>query len=53
MSRFIKVKCKCGNEQILPEKANMMVKCTVCGATLAKPTGGKAEIIPEIIKVYD
>ena len=53
MSRFLKVKCKCGNEQTIPEKANMKITCTVCGKTLANPTGGKADVIGEIIKVYD
>ena len=42
---FIKVKCQdCGNEQILFSKASSVVKCLVCGATLATTTGGKAEI---------
>ena len=48
---FIKVKCQdCGNEQILFSKASSVVKCLVCGATLSKTTGGKAQIRGEIIE---
>jgi small subunit ribosomal protein S27e len=44
-SRFLKVKCKkCRNEQIVFDKAAMVVKCLVCGAVLAEPTGGLAII---------
>ena len=53
MSKFIKVKCKCGNEQIMPETANSIINCTVCNEKLATPTGGKAQINAEILKVYE
>ncbi len=50
---FVKVKCPdCGNEQIIFIRASTVVKCNVCGATLAIPTGGKAEIRGEIVEVY-
>ena len=50
---FIKVKCPdCGNEQMVYSKASTVVRCHVCGATLALPTGGKAEIKGEIVEVY-
>ena len=43
--KFIKVKCPdCGNEQAIFERAATVVKCTVCGAVLAEPGGGKAAI---------
>jgi small subunit ribosomal protein S27e len=52
MTKFIKVKCaKCKNEQVIFEKATTVVKCLVCGETLSKPTGGKAEITAEVIEV--
>ena len=42
-SGFVKVKCPdCGNEQPVFTKANTVVLCSVCTATLATPTGGKA-----------
>lgn len=51
---FVKVKCSdCGNEQMIYGRASTVVKCTVCGATLAKPTGGKALIRGEIVGVYE
>ena len=52
--RFVKIRCpKCGNEQITFEKASIVVKCLVCGETLAVPTGGKAKILGEIIEYYE
>ena len=40
---YLKVKCPdCGNEQPVFSKANVVVPCSVCTATLATPTGGKA-----------
>jgi len=49
-SRFVRVKCPdCGNEQIIFDHASSSVKCNVCGAVLAEPTGGKAAIKGEVI----
>ncbi len=49
--KFIKVKCPdCGNEQIIFDRAATVVKCTVCGAVLAEPKGGKASINGEIME---
>ena len=46
-SRFLRVKCEdCGNEQIVFDRAASTVLCQVCGATVAKPTGGKAVVTP-------
>ena len=50
-SKFIKVRCKCKNEQIIFEKASSEVKCLVCGEILAKPTGGKAKIRSRVEEV--
>jgi small subunit ribosomal protein S27e len=53
-SRFLKVKCKkCRNEQIIFSKASTEVKCLVCESVLAKPTGGHAEILMNVIEVLD
>ncbi len=53
-SRFLKVVCsKCKNEQIIFNKAAMLVKCLVCGNILAEPTGGKAKIKAKVIQVFD
>ncbi|MCS7096263.1 MAG: 30S ribosomal protein S27e [Candidatus Bathyarchaeota archaeon] len=51
-SRFLRIKClKCGNEQIIFSHATNMVNCNVCGAELAVPSGGKADIKGEVIEV--
>ncbi len=51
-SKFLIVKCKvCGNEQIVFSHATYPARCVMCGAQLVKPTGGKAEILGEIVKI--
>lgn len=40
-SKFIKVKCECGNEQIIFKNATSEVKCLVSSDVLATPAGGK------------
>ena len=53
-SRFLKVKCKkCRNEQIVFNRDSMEVKCLVCESVLAKPTGGQAEILTNVLEVLD
>lgn len=53
-SKFLRVKCAdCENEQIIFGSASSVVECTVCGRTLAEPTGGKANIKTAIIEVLD
>ncbi|MCD6274742.1 MAG: 30S ribosomal protein S27e [Candidatus Aenigmarchaeota archaeon] len=52
LSKFLKVRCSCGNEQIVFNKASTAVKCLKCKKLLAKPTGGKAEILAEVIESY-
>ena len=49
--KFLRVKCeKCKNEQAIFEKATAEVKCLVCGEGLARPTGGKAEILAKVVR---
>jgi len=51
-SRFLRVKCpSCGNEQIVFDHATFPVKCFVCNSLLTVPTGGKAKILGEIVRV--
>src|SRR5205823_5197931 len=53
-SQFLRVKCEdCGNVQIVFDRAASVVLCPVCGATVAKPTGGKAAIRGEILGVLE
>ncbi|MEM1606729.1 MAG: 30S ribosomal protein S27e [Candidatus Bathyarchaeia archaeon] len=53
-SSFIQVKCaECGNEQITFSHASSIVRCNICGAILAEPTGGKANIKGEITAKFE
>ena len=53
-SKFLEVECKdCGNKQLIFNKASTTVLCQVCGATLAVPTGGKAQIKATITGVLE
>ena len=53
-SSFLLVRCPdCGNEQVTFSHVALAVTCRVCGRLLAKPTGGKAEISAQVLKVLD
>ena len=53
-SRFILVRCPdCGNEQVVFSHASLTVECIMCGRVLAKPSGGKARIEGEPVKILD
>lgn len=52
-SKFLKVKCKCKNEQTIFNKAATTVKCLVCGAVLAEPRGGLAEIKTTVVEAME
>ena len=44
--KFHRVECRdCGSEQILFVRACTKISCIVCGATLARPAGGKAVLV--------
>lgn len=50
--RFLRVRCPdCSNVQVMFDRASMDVKCEVCGTTLAKPSGGRAETKGETVEV--
>ena len=51
-SKFLKVKCPdCENVQVIFDHPSTVVKCLVCGRTLAEPTGGKGLIKAKILEV--
>ena len=53
-SKFIKIRCpKCKNEQIMFGKSSSVIKCLVCGKTLAEPTGGKSRVKARILEVLE
>ena len=42
----MKVSCKdCGSESLIFSRATTVIACTVCGATLTSPSGGKAKLV--------
>lgn len=45
MSRYMKVKCECGNEQVIFENASLRVNCRVCNKRLTEPRGGKCAVV--------
>ena len=43
--RFLRVNCRdCGHETIIFERASTSIVCSICGATLARPAGGRADL---------
>ncbi len=45
-SNFLKVSCRdCGAEVVVFSKATSVIPCSVCGATLTSPSGGKADLV--------
>ncbi|MCL4332892.1 MAG: 30S ribosomal protein S27e [Candidatus Thermoplasmatota archaeon] len=49
-NKFLKIKCKdCGNEQVTYTKISSVVVCNICGATLARPTGGTFDLGADIV----
>ena len=52
--RFILIRCPdCEHEQILFDRAATEVACAVCGHTLARPTGGEADIEGERLETVE
>ncbi|HEV2519043.1 MAG TPA: 30S ribosomal protein S27e [Thermoplasmata archaeon] len=50
-SPFWIVKCPdCSGEQMVFSRPSSGVNCSVCGATLATPTGGLAKLRGELVK---
>jgi small subunit ribosomal protein S27e len=53
-SRFLKVKCAdCGNEQVIFGAAASDIKCLVCEKPMASSTGGKTNVMTQIVAVLD
>ena len=53
MSKFLRVKCKCGNEQNIFGNSSNRISCLVCGEGIAEPTGSRVVIAPgcKVLKV--
>lgn len=53
-SRFLLVQCvECENQQVIFDHASTEVSCIVCGRVLARPTGGKAEVLAKVIRILE
>jgi small subunit ribosomal protein S27e len=51
-SKFLRVVCPdCENTQVIFDHPSTIVKCLVCGRTLAKPRGGRGEITAKVVEV--
>ena len=51
MSKYLRVQCDCGNEQVAFGDAKSTVKCLKCGKDLVLPQGGRAGINCRILEV--
>ncbi len=48
---FIRVACRdCGNEAILFDRSATVINCAICGATLSRPAGGKADLVGGVVQ---
>ena len=46
VGKFLRVTCNdCGHELVIFDRASTAINCSVCGATLALPAGGKASLV--------
>lgn len=50
-SKFLKVKCSCGEEQVIFGKTASKVKCGSCKKLIAKPSGGKTIVLARVEEV--
>jgi len=47
--RFVRVKCKCKNEQVIFDKPATVVKCLVCKEVIAEPRASRAGIKAKVL----
>ncbi|KUO83613.1 MAG: 30S ribosomal protein S27e [Thermoproteus sp.] len=53
-TKFLRIRCPdCGNEQVVFSHASMVVRCLVCGRVLVQPTGGRSQILGNIVRSLD
>ena len=44
--QFLTVTCRdCGTETVIFDRSVNTISCDVCGATLSRPSGGKAALV--------
>lgn len=47
--KFVRVKCKCKNEQVIFDKPATVVKCLVCKEVIAEPRASRAGIKAKVL----
>jgi ribosomal protein S27E len=52
MSRFLRVKCKCGSEHKVFSSPAIQVHCLKCKEILVLPSAGRGTILGKIVKEY-
>jgi len=48
--KYLKVKCKCGNEQIIFSHTTHKIECSGCKEVIAEARGGKANVLAKIME---
>jgi small subunit ribosomal protein S27e len=51
--KFLEVECQCGNKQIIFGSCAREISCPKCSSILAVPTGSRADIKTEIVRVLE
>ncbi|MBI5229025.1 30S ribosomal protein S27e [Candidatus Micrarchaeota archaeon] len=51
MSKFLRVECKCGEDQVVFGDSKSKVNCRKCGTPIVEPSGGRALIKCRILEV--
>jgi ribosomal protein S27E len=51
-SKYLKVKCKCGEESVIFSNVTRNVHCGKCNEILAEPRGGMAHVLGKIVEEY-
>lgn len=51
MSKFLRIECKCGEDQIVFGDSKTKIFCKKCGAVIVECKGGKAKINCRILEV--
>ncbi len=52
-SKFLKVKCECGEERVVFNKSAHKIICKKCEKTLLKPTGGKSIVTSKVLETME
>lgn len=48
--KYLKVKCKCGAEQVVFSHTTSIVNCNSCKEPLAHPSGGAAVVHGDVVE---